>query len=184
MGNDEWETESNLFDNEENENDMDSISDDDNESDRDTRSPPIANQVQNTGKSDAAKQTEARTRPAKKMKQTELQESELEMIKTMSKVMQQKLERPRISNAENSLSTDDLFGKLVASEIKQFPDNLKIMAKQEINNVIHKFQMQACNQTFQKNMSSPSSSSSSFSASPTNTEFQMYSLWKLDATIK
>ena len=169
-GNDEWDTESNLL---ENEDDIDSVFDDDNESDYNPRSPPVVNQVQNTGKREAAKQTEARTRPAKKLKQTEMQKSESEMVKTMTKVMQRKLEKPRISSAENSLSTDDLFGKLVASEIKQFPTNLKILAKHEINNVIHKFQMQACNQTFQQGFSSPPSSSSSFSASPTGTQFQM-----------
>ena len=37
---------------------------------------------------------------------------------------------------------DDIFGKMVASKVHLFPDDVKLHVKHEINNVIYKFKLQ------------------------------------------
>ena len=70
--------------------------------------------------------------PAKKYKQSDLMESEVEMMQSVSKVMNQRLEKPKPLPAAESVSTDEIFGKMIASELKQLPNHIKIQAKHEL----------------------------------------------------
>ena len=58
-------------------------------------------------------------------------ESEVEMMQSVSKVMNRRLENPKPLPAAESVTTDEIFGKMIASELKQLPNDIKIQAKQE-----------------------------------------------------
>ena len=62
-------------------------------------------------------------------------ESEVEMMQSVSKVMNRRLENHKTLSAAESVSTDEIVGKMIASELKQLPNDIKIQAKHELSNV-------------------------------------------------
>ena len=58
----------------------------------------------------------------------------------MCKFMKLKLEKST-TRITAELSADEVFGKMIAAEIKQLPGNVKHLAKHKINDVIFKYQM-------------------------------------------
>ena len=53
-------------------------------------------------------------------------------MKTMTQFMKTWMAQPTKSETE-----DDMFGKMITSELKKFPENLKFRLKHDINQVIH-----------------------------------------------
>ena len=53
-------------------------------------------------------------------------------MKTMAQFMKTWMAQPTESETE-----DDMFGKIIASELNKFPENLKFRLKHDINQVIY-----------------------------------------------
>ena len=68
------------------------------------------------------------------------QQHRREMMTNMSKFTKLKLEKST-TRITGELSADEVFGKMIAAEIKQLPGNVKPLAKHKINDVIFKYQM-------------------------------------------
>ena len=66
----------------------------------------------------------------------ERDEIELELTSGMSKVIHSQL------NKDGSVNHDDIFGQMVAAELKTFSEHIKFRVKHEINNVIFNFKAQ------------------------------------------
>ena len=64
---------------------------------------------------------------------------EIDAMKAMKNFMNRKLEQN--GDKENKECEDDLFGKLVAVELKKFPENIKYRLKHEINNLIFNYKL-------------------------------------------
>lgn len=47
------------------------------------------------------------------------------------------------SPSQSVSPNDDIYGKMIASELSQLPQHLKVLAKQELSNVLFKYQIQA-----------------------------------------
>ena len=73
----------------------------------------------------------------KKPKQADVIDSEMTMMKNMSQVLEYKLERHRERQSDID-DQDDIFGRMIASELKNFPDQVK----HELNSIIYKYRMQ------------------------------------------
>ena len=101
------------------------------------RFPNIKKRVCSKRTKKQEKETEQRK---KHIKQTDLLGTEMKMMKNMSKILESKLERQ--SQFHDPSNQDDIFGKMVASELKNFPDHLKFQVKHEINTVLFKYCMQ------------------------------------------
>ena len=52
-----------------------------------------------------------------------------------------RVQQPSTASSDKG-DLDDIFGTMVAGELKNFPENIKFQVKHEINNVIYKFRMQ------------------------------------------
>ena len=63
---------------------------------------------------------------------------EIEVMKEMTKAMQSRAKQPTIAVSSKEENLDGLFGKMIASELKQFPESIKFHVKHELNNVIYK----------------------------------------------
>ena len=72
-------------------------------------------------------------------------EASQEFMSAMMKMMKHRFEKssPKVQ------TSDEAFGRMIASELAGLPEMLKIQAKHEMNNVIFKFQLQSqsCNAT-------------------------------------
>ena len=77
----------------------------------------------------------------KKPKQADVIDSEMKMMKNMSQVLEYKLERHREHQSDID-DQDDIFGRIIASELKNFPDQVKFQVKHELNSIIYKYRMQ------------------------------------------
>ena len=66
----------------------------------------------------------------------ELAGAEPDVMKNMVKVMHKRLE-----NAPADADQDVVFGKMIAGELKSFPEHIKFRVKHDINNVIHKYKI-------------------------------------------
>ena len=76
-----------------------------------------------------------------KPKQADVIDSEMTMMKNMSQLLEYKLERHREHQSDID-DQDDIFGRMIASELKDFPDHIKFQVKHELNSVIYKYRMQ------------------------------------------
>ena len=97
----------------------------------------------------------------KKLKETNIREAEMKMITGISKFMKLKLENstPR---SVGKLSADKVLGKMFVAEIKQFIDNVKPFAKDEIDSVLFRYRMHINQSTVQQFTSPPITPSPSF----------------------
>ena len=77
---------------------------------------------------------------AKHVNQCVMMGTEIYVAKSVAKILTQKLENKQSSS--NSMDADDIFGKMIASELKQFPEHLKFQVKHELSSVIYKHRMQ------------------------------------------
>ena len=68
------------------------------------------------------------------------QQHRREVMTNMFKFIKLKLEKST-AQIMGELSADEVFGKMIAAEIKQLPGNVKPLAKHKINGVIFKYQM-------------------------------------------
>ena len=75
----------------------------------------------------------------KKVNQAEIMGAELDVIRDMSKVLNKRLVS---MNNEKQDDEDDLFGKLVAAELKSLPQRQKYRLKHEINSLIFNYKLQ------------------------------------------
>ena len=66
----------------------------------------------------------------------ELAGAELDVMKNMVKVIHKRLE-----NAPADADQDVVFGKMIAGELKSFPEHIKFRVKHDINNVIYKYKI-------------------------------------------
>ena len=57
-------------------------------------------------------------------------------MKNMVKVLHKRLE-----NAPANADQDVVFGKMIAGELKSFPEHIKFRVKHDINNVIYKYKI-------------------------------------------
>ena len=60
----------------------------------------------------------------------------------MTQFMKTWMAQPKESETE-----DDMFGKMIASELKKFPENLKFRLKHDINQVIYNYRLNQYNTT-------------------------------------
>ena len=65
---------------------------------------------------------------------------QIDAMKTMIQFMKTRMEKPKESETE-----DDMFGKMTASELKKFPENLKYRLKHDINQVIYNYKLNQYN---------------------------------------
>lgn len=91
--------------------------------------------------------TESKKQPEKPIKkttpnnqtQTDIQNAELEIMRGMTDAIN-KIQQPSPAlPPPEAESLDNLFGKVIAGELKRFPEDVKFQVKHEINNVIYKF---------------------------------------------
>ena len=98
----------------------------------------------------------------------ERDEIELELMSGMSKVIHSQL------NKDGSVNYDDIFGQMVAAELKTFSEHIKFRVKHEINNVIFNFKAQKFQSCSLSSISSSASANQeyiqlpSFSSAPVN----------------
>ena len=76
--------------------------------------------------------------------QADIMGSELDVMGNMLKVWKQRL--TSISD-EKQDDEDDLFGKLVAAELKKLPERQKYKLKHDINNLMYNYKLQNENVT-------------------------------------
>ena len=152
--------------------------------------PPVAKPQKGQKTSVEKKNKDESGCAAKRYKQTDLIESDLEMMQSMSKVMNCRLEKSKPLPAAESLSTDEIFGKMIATELKQLPDHIKIRVKHEFNNLLFRYQMQAESEVIQT-FSPPMTPSPQFDLKLRNTKqkrgtsfYPGLSEWKLDELFK
>ena len=97
----------------------------------------------------------------------ERDEIELELMSGMSKVIHSQL------NKDGSVNHDDIFGQMVAAELKTFSEHIKFRVKHEIN-VIFNFKAQEFQSCYLSSISSSASTNQeyiqlpSFSSAPVN----------------
>ena len=60
-------------------------------------------------------------------------------MKDMSQVLEYKLEREHQSDIDDQ---DDIFGRIIASDLKDFPYHVKFQVMHELNIIIYKYRMQ------------------------------------------
>ena len=60
----------------------------------------------------------------------------------MTQFMKTRMAQPKESETE-----DDMFGKMISSELKKFPENLKFRLKHGINQVIYNYKLNQYNTT-------------------------------------
>ena len=65
---------------------------------------------------------------------------QIDAMKTMTQFMKTRMVQPKESETE-----DDMFGKMIASELKKFPENLKFRLKHDINQVIYNYKLNQYN---------------------------------------
>ena len=65
---------------------------------------------------------------------------QIDAMKTMTQFMKTRMAQPKESETEG-----DMFGKLTASELKKFPENLKYRLKHDINQVIYNYKLNQYN---------------------------------------
>ena len=98
----------------------------------------------------------------------ERDEIELELMSGISKVIHSQL------NKDGSINHDDIFGEMVAAELKTFSEQIKFRVKHEINNVIFNFKAQEFQSCSLSSISSSASTKQeyiqlpSFSSAPVN----------------
>ena len=92
-----------------------------------------------TSKHPTEREVEAHSHRMKKHKQADVVGTEMTMMKNMSQLLEYKIERHQNSESEDR-DGDDIFGKMIASELKTFP-TVKCQVKHELNNVIYRFRM-------------------------------------------
>lgn len=94
--------------------------------------------------------TQSKKQPEKPIKKTppnnqtraEIQNAELEIMRGMTDAIN-KIQQPSpVLPPPEEESLDNLFGKVIAGELKRFPEDVKFQVKHEINNVIYKFRSQ------------------------------------------
>ena len=61
-------------------------------------------------------------------------------MKTITQSMKTRMAQPKESETE-----DDLFGKMIASELKKFPENLKFRLRHHIDQVIYNYKLNQYN---------------------------------------
>ena len=59
---------------------------------------------------------------------------QIDVMKTMTQFMKTRMAQPKESELD-----DDMFGKLIASELKKFPRNLKFRLKHDLIQVIYNY---------------------------------------------
>lgn len=74
----------------------------------------------------------------KKLKASKIKQAEIEAMTDVSKFMKLKLQK---STPRSTVYAGEVFGKMIATEIKQLPDNVKSPAKYKLNGVTFKCQM-------------------------------------------
>ena len=74
----------------------------------------------------------------KKFKASKIKQAEIEAMTDVSKFIKLKLEK---STPRSTVYADEVFGKMIATEIKQLPDNVKPPARYKLNGVTVKCQM-------------------------------------------
>ena len=77
--------------------------------------------------------------PLEKVNQTEITGAELDVTRDTSKVLRKRMTS---MNDERQDDEDDLFGKLVAAELKSLPWRQKYRLKHEINNLAFNYKLQ------------------------------------------
>ena len=53
--------------------------------------------------------------------------------------------KTRVAQPKESETEDDMFGKMIPSELKKFPENLKFCLKHDINQVIYNYKLNQYN---------------------------------------
>ena len=74
----------------------------------------------------------------KKVNQAEIMGAELDVMRDTSKLLNKRLTS---MNDERQDDEDDLFGKLVAAELKSLPQRQKYRLKHEINNLVFNYKL-------------------------------------------
>ena len=65
---------------------------------------------------------------------------QIDAMKTVTQFMKTRVAQPKESETE-----DDMFGKMIPSELKKFPENLKFCLKHDINQVIYNYKLNQYN---------------------------------------
>ena len=76
---------------------------------------------------------------SQKLSRNAIADAELDVMKSMTKVLNKRLETP----IENAIDHDDFFGKVIAGELKSFPEHIKFRVKHDINNVIFNYNIRS-----------------------------------------
>ena len=114
--------------------------------------------------------------PLKKVNQAEIMGAELDVMRDMSKALNKRLAS---MNDEKQDDEDDLFGKLVAAELKSLPQRQKYRLKHEINNLIFNYKLQNGNDVNHNERSADKIQSPTFHAE-VNRSFQNAGHWHND----
>ena len=75
----------------------------------------------------------------KRIKNAEILKEEVTVMRNVSKVLAKKLER---KDSSRNTDPDIIFGNMIGSELKQFPEHMKFQVKHELNSVIYKYRLQ------------------------------------------
>lgn len=73
--------------------------------------------------------------------------AELEVMSSFNKALKCQIEE---KNRQKQDDEDDLFGKIIATELRKFKATTKFHVKHEINNIIYKFQLSEVEQAMQQ----------------------------------